>query len=345
MKGALIGFGTIAQGHLTAYSTMDDLSIVAIVDESHKRLKLAESLMPHIKTYNNLDDLISDFKLDFIDICSPPNTHFGYISLGLLNNYHVICEKPLLLSSHQYRDIFSLQHSADKVIYPSHNYKFSPILQLAKEIVLSEQFGTIITGHFRTLRSGHAIGVSEWNPHWRRDLYYSGGGILRDHGTHSIYIACEMCGRIPNAVSCIIGNLSDDGYHTTEDTVLLTLYFEDQIQFSITLSWASAIRSSYYSIIGNNENIIIEDDNMIHSKRDGEIIRRSLISEFNDPSHKSWFNDMLHDFTNAVTAPNRRASLLQEALVTSLVVEAAYHSAGQGGKRIALPKVMDFIPV
>ncbi|MDQ1353413.1 MAG: hypothetical protein QG657_3719 [Acidobacteriota bacterium] len=341
MQGALVGFGTIAGGHLDAYLNTEVMDIKAVFDPLAERRKKAKLIAPRINTYSTLDDMFSREKLDFIDICSPPNTHHNYIRSGLSNNCHVMCEKPFLLFSEQYKGLLALTKSENKVVFPSHNYKFSPILRLIREIVHSEHFGQIISGHFRTFRSGHAVGVPEWNPHWRRDLNISGGGILRDHGTHSIYIACEMCRQIPTAVSCIMGNLKADQYKDTEDTVLMTLYFDHNIHFIINLSWAAGYRNTYYSIMGSNENIIVENDNLIYTKKEGEIIRKSISSEFDDPSHKSWFKGIFCDFKDVVEHQNRQLPLLKEALITTLVIECAYLSAKQGGKLINVPSMFE----
>lgn len=339
IKGAIIGFGTIAMGHTDAYFKMENIKIVAVVDPLPERRKYAKEILPNIRTYDSIHDMFFNENLDFIDICTPPNTHFDYIRIGLLKGSHIICEKPLLLFTNQYKEICSLAKSVNKIIYPSHNYKFAPVLKQIKGIVHSEQFGQVINGHFRILRSGHAVGVSEWNPHWRRDPKISGGGILRDHGPHSIYIASDMCGQVPTAVSCITGNLKTDRYVDTEDTALLTIQFDNNIQFIIDISWASTFRKSYYAISGSIENIIVENDELIHTTKNGKIIRSTISSGFNDPSHKAWFYDMFVDFINIVATPTKQLPLLREAFITSLVIEQAYISADNGGKLIDLPYI------
>jgi predicted dehydrogenase len=340
-KGAVIGFGTIAQGHLAAYRDMTELSITAIVDSSPARLELAKLAAPDVEVFDTMAGLFSRHKLDFIDICVPPNIHKEFICSGLLNDCHVMCEKPFLLSSADYKDVLSLSKSVNKTVYPCHNYKFSPVLSLAKKLVSCEQFGQVVTGHFRTLRSGHAVGVPEWKPDWRRSADISGGGILRDHGTHSVYMACRMCGQIPRAVSCIIGNLQADKY-STEDTALLTMYFDDNIQFSINLSWATGFRNTFYSIVGTKESIVIEDDDFIRTTKDGNIVRQILSSEFNDPSHSSWYRNLLVDFTDLMAHPDRQLLLLEEALVTTLVIERSYISAREKGIVVELPDISRF---
>lgn len=337
MQGALVGFGTIAIGHLAAYQQMCGVTITAIVDPVLERRKQAAAKHPTIHTYETINALMTNEVVDFIDICSPPHTHLDYIRAALASNCHVLCEKPLLLSVQDYRGILQLINKASRVLYPCHNYKFAPIIQLMKNTAQGNEFGQITGGHFRTLRFGHAIGVPEWNPHWRRNSTISGGGILRDHGTHSIYIATHLCRQIPRSVSCLMGNLKKDRYHDTEDTVLMTLHFGEGVRFIIDLSWASSFRSSYYAVYGATENVFVENDELYHKTRSGDLVRQSLVSEFDDPSHKTWFIDMFADFTDVIAKPDRQLPLLQEALMTSLVIERAYESGKQDGVWVDVP--------
>ena len=337
MKGALIGFGTIASGHFQAYEKIQELSIVAVVDSTDKRLYKAKELNKNLRVYKTINELFSKEKIDFIDICTPPNTHLEFIKAGLNNNCHVLCEKPFLCSTEDYRGLLPLIKKSKKILYPCHNYKFAPVLQKIYNQTQLKNFGKIIKGHFRTLRHGHAVGVPEWNPHWRRQQNIAKGGILRDHGTHSIYLAFYIINDLPTAVSCIIGNLRKDQYKQNEDTAILTLYFPGDIQFLIDLSWAANFRNSYYSVMGSKQTIIIENDEIKYIKS-GKVRKEILPSDFNDPSHKTWFVDLLRNFVNITKSPEKQLPLLKEALMTTLVIEKAYESAKLGGVKIKIPQ-------
>jgi predicted dehydrogenase len=157
-------------------------------------------------------------------------------------------------------------------------------------------------------------------------------------------MACHVHGRLPVSVSCLTGSLQDEQYRDTEDTALLTLQFEDDARLIIDLSWAASFRNSYYAMFGTGESIIVENDKLCHKTRDGELVRRSLVSEFNDPSHRAWFGDMFQDFKCIVANPDRQWPIIQEALVASLVIERAYASAHLGGKWVDVPRPsMEFL--
>ncbi|MBS1683200.1 MAG: Gfo/Idh/MocA family oxidoreductase [Bacteroidetes bacterium] len=337
MRGAIIGFGTIAQGHMYAYQSMDSMSISSVVDCCEARLHFVQQIYPHTKVYTTIEEMLEKQKVDFIDICSPPDTHLEYIKKALLADCHVLCEKPFLIDPKEYLEVISLSQSIRRCVYPSHNYKFAPILKWMKEQVQSYDFGRAKRGHFRTLRKGHAVGVKEWLPNWRRIPEISSGGIIRDHGTHSIYLACYILEQHPIAVSCIMGNLNkNDDYSSTEDTALITLYFENDVQFLIDLSWASIYRHTHYSVMGSLQSIIVDNDN-IWINKNGVFKMEQITSEFDDPSHKTWFSDMFNDFLNLVNEPVRQMALFQEAFITTTIIQKAYESAANRGEIIKIP--------
>lgn len=336
MKGALIGFGTIAGGHLQAYEKLDNLSIIAIVDSAKERFDKAKAVNGDLRFYQDIDELFANEKVDFIDVCTPPHTHLGYIKTGLNNNCHILCEKPFLCSVKDYKGLLPLIKKSGKTLYACHNYKFAPILQKIYGQVQSKDFGKVVKGHFRTLRSGHAVGIPEWKPNWRREQKIANGGILRDHGTHSVYMATHITNNLPVAVSCLMGSLKKDQYTDNEDTALLTLYFPNDTQFLIDLSWAASFRNSYYSVTGTDQTIIVENDEITYTK-DNKVLKENLPSDFNDPTHKTWFVDLLKDFLEFIHSPERQIPLLTEALMTTLVIEKAYGSAKLGGAKVDIP--------
>ncbi|MBM3467995.1 MAG: Gfo/Idh/MocA family oxidoreductase [Alphaproteobacteria bacterium] len=334
MKGAIIGFGLIATGHLAGYRQCKDLSVTSIVDVSPQRRRIAEESFG-LKTYSTFEELVQSQDLDFIDVCTPPNTHALYSAQALDAGYHTLCEKPVFLPDQSgYQKQISKIQSSNKLFYPCHVYKFSPMLNEVRKIVQEGKLGKIVRADFKTLRIGHALGVEGWDPDWRRKLSISKGGILRDHGPHSIYAAMNLTNSVPLAVSCIAGRFRD-GFPETEDTAFVRMKCTNDVEVSFTLSWSANHRSTCYSISGTRGSILVEDDELTYAS-DGKIRKTIIRSDFNDPSHKSWFRDMFIDFEDLIRNPAKRAPLIVEALVTSAAIDAAYDSSSQSGGWIDL---------
>jgi predicted dehydrogenase len=231
--------------------------------------------------------------------------------------------------------------ASDRIFYPCHVYKFAPILDSMRDLISAPEFGEVRGANFRTVRRGHAIGVPEWRPDWRREPKTSGGGILRDHGPHSIYLAMNLTGHTPVAVSCLLGNLQQDRYADTEDTVLLRLRCADDVEIALNLTWAADCRNTGYSIMGSSGSVVVEGDNLT-AAASGNVVRKVIESGFDDPSHQEWFHRMLLDFVDMVNNPGRQAELVREALITSLVIDGAYASAAAGGQwfKVEVPAVL-----
>jgi predicted dehydrogenase len=278
---------------------------------------------------------------DFIDVCTPPDSHRDLIRRSLARGLHVLCEKPVFVPHPDgYLPLIREIMAAEAVCYPCHNYKFAPILDFMQDVVRMPEFGDVLGAQFRTVRSGHAVGVPEWNPHWRREPGISSGGILRDHGPHSIYLAAHLTGRTPVEVSCLTGNLRRDSYGQTEDTALLIVRCGDGVQINLDVTWGGSYRKSHYSVTGQGGSIVVEDDDVWYTLN-GKLTKTSLPSDFNDPSHRAWFARMFVDFLDIVEHRERQAPLLSEALMTSLVIDAAYESADRDGAwvKVAIPEL------
>ena len=240
IKGAIIGFGNIAEGHMYGYENNNNLEIVAVVEPCEERQEYIKEFYKSLKIYSNFEELINNENIHFIDVCTPPYCRFKYMKKGLESNLHVIGEKPFLLKKDQYKQLVELALKNNCILYPSHNYKYAPIIKEMESIILNENFGEIIGGFFKTLRIEHAKGNQHWNKNWRRINEFSGGGIIEDHGPHSIYIACLLTKSFPTSISCISGSLNKD-FKDNEDTALITLYFQNDFNITLELTWNSKI--------------------------------------------------------------------------------------------------------
>ncbi|WP_338930369.1 Gfo/Idh/MocA family oxidoreductase [Streptomyces netropsis] len=345
MRGAIIGFGTIAMGHMGGYSRVEELEITAVLDISKERREYAENTYG-LTAYSDFAKLVANEDLDFIDICTPPGSHAEYSALGLANGLHVLCEKPVFLPEQDggYQKQMDLIRESDRVYYPCHVYKFAPVLASLKERIQNPAFGEVLGANFRTLRTGHAKGVPEWRMHWRREPETSRGGILRDHGPHSIYLAMNLTGCTPRSVSCLTGRMREgSAYRDTEDSALLRIRCDNDVEIAMTLSWAAGHRSTGYSVIGSGGSVVVDGDELTAGVG-GEVVRTSIESGFDDPSHKEWFPGMLRDFLRTAVEPGCQAELIREALTTSIVIDAAYASAADEGRWVDCTVPEDLLP-
>ncbi|MCX4884836.1 Gfo/Idh/MocA family oxidoreductase [Streptomyces turgidiscabies] len=168
------------------------------------------------------------------------------------------------------------------------------------------------------------------------------GGILRDHGPHSVYLATHLTGHTPLAVSCLTGSLRHDGHTGTEDTAKLMIRCDGDVQIELDVTWSAGYRNSYYSIIGSGGWGTVENDDVQYSLN-GRPYRAALRSNFDDPRHSDWFAEMFADFLTKTRHPEQAAPLLAETLTTSLVIDGAYASATDDGRWVELTPARDLL--
>ena len=96
MKGAIVGFGKIAIGHLAGYRQCGGLSVTSIFDVSAQRRRIAEESFG-LTAYSTFEELVQSQDIDFIDVCTPPSTHAIYSAQALDGGFHTLCEKPVFL--------------------------------------------------------------------------------------------------------------------------------------------------------------------------------------------------------------------------------------------------------
>ena len=340
LKIGLIGFGFIAQyGHTPFYIDNPYINIIGVVDPCKARLSKASIFFPNAKLFCKVGEMLDELtsQIDIVDICAPPYAHYASMVESINRGIHVMCEKPLVVDSIQIEKVISLSKSKGVMIYPCHNYHFSPIIQLAKEFIQEGCIGTPQKVILHTYRTKHAMGIDEWIPNWRRIKKYSGGGILMDHGPHSIYIIHELLGYPePLQASCILGN-SENRYHNTEDTVQLELQFCHEKYASIFLTWASAYRKTRYLVIGTSGSLELDDDKVTLYNNEN-ITTQDTKAKFNDPSHSNWFGPMFLDFQRRIISSDAYAFQfpLLEASMVSRIISAAYASIDNRGQWIAI---------
>ena len=123
-KFALLGVaGFVAPRHLKAIKENNGELIAScdVVDS----VGIIDSYFPNSFFFNNFNGFekfisevqSSDNKIDYLVICTPNYLHHSHIRFGIINNMHVICEKPLLINVNLLNNLLRLKKQYDKEIY------------------------------------------------------------------------------------------------------------------------------------------------------------------------------------------------------------------------------------
>lgn len=339
LKGAIIGFGNVAvNGHLPGWMQRKDISISAVMDSDPARKKECARLLPDVRFYHSVDEMLGLEKLDFIDISTPPSTHAPLIKKCLKKNLHVLCEKPLVLSSSDLKPIAQLAKEKNKVLFTVHNWRFAPMVKTLINLIRQRKIGELKKLTWQVIRTKPSVTVpvaaknqtnKNSTDNWRLNPRISGGGILIDHGWHAFYIIMELFGEFPTHAEGVFENRKYKDLEI-EDTATVNILFPKG-EAKALFTWDGKERSNRVEIIGSHGEIILENNYIV--------LTNSTIKETTDflhplshgSHHPEWFADTANEFLTEIRKTDRRRKNFFQAAACLATLESCKKSHQQGG--------------
>ncbi len=194
---AVIGTGFIGSVHLSTLRRLG-IPVVGVLGSSAGRGAERARALGVARAYGSLDELLADPAVQVVHVTSPNVAHYPQVKAILTAGKHVICEKPLAMTSAQSSDMLALAKASGKVAAVCYNTRFYPLNQHAHGMMRAGELGDLrlITGHFH---QDWLAKDTDWN--WR--LEAEEGGPLRsvsDIGTHWVDLTNFITGQKPVAV-------------------------------------------------------------------------------------------------------------------------------------------------
>ncbi len=139
---AIIGCGRISQRHAEHINNFGNLVAVCDIDKT-KADEMAKQY--NANSYSDYKQMLSNEKsIDVVSICSPNGMHAEHSIFALSSGFHVLCEKPMALTSDDCGKMISAAEKNNKRLFAIKQNRFNPpIVALKKameEGVLGEVF-------------------------------------------------------------------------------------------------------------------------------------------------------------------------------------------------------------
>jgi len=325
-RGVLFGLGGVArQAHLPGFlrgeRVAERLRLIGTVDAGQAGI----DGIPHFTDSRHLDQL---GPIDFIDICTPTASHLDLTLWGLEAGCHVLCEKPVALSSSEVRQIRAA--AGCRVVMPCHQYRYNPAWRQLREWLDAGAIGEWRLAEFYVYRTEADAGAGRTCRPWRGLRAQARGGVFLDHGTHLIYQLLDVAG-LPRSVQSWAGRLRHRSYDV-EDTAQVLLDFDGRIGV-LLLTWAGDRRETRIRFTGSDGSIEWSNGMLRLSGRHG-VLEKDFTVELEKSSYYRWFASLFHEFADRVERGDAAPSLEDIARVTQ-ILEAAYGSHANGC-RVAL---------
>lgn len=237
LKAAVIGTGFIGPVHVEALRRLA-IPVQGILGSTPEKSKVAASKLHLPKAYSTLDELLADDQVDVVHVTSPNQFHFDQTVAILNAGKHVVCEKPLAMTSDQSSQLVSLAAKTGLAAAVNYNIRYYPLCQEAAQQMRDGKLG-------RLYHVGGSY-VQDWLFHktdfnWR--VSSKDGGALRavaDIGTHWLdliqFIANEKVVSVCSDLSTVFSHRSrpvggaetfSGGQHEDRPTELIDVDTED----------------------------------------------------------------------------------------------------------------------
>lgn len=214
-KFAIIGCGRIAPRHAENILKLGELSAVCdIIPEKVKKI----ATKYNAKYYLSFDDLLkSEPAVDVVSICTPNGLHAEHVIKSLQAGKHVLCEKPLCITSAAAWQIIETEKYSGKKLFVVKSSRYNPLLQQLKKSIDDNELGIIYSFQLSCFWNR----PEEYYIDWRGKMFPD-GGTLYTQFSHYVDALLWLFGGI-SEVSGYTGNFAHQSSIEFEDTGVAVL--------------------------------------------------------------------------------------------------------------------------
>jgi predicted dehydrogenase len=188
---AVIGSGFIGTVHIEALRRMG-VQVHGLLGSTAERGAASAERIGLPTAYASLDELLADERVEVVHVTSPNHLHHPQVRRILAAGRHVVCEKPLAMTSEESGELVRLAGESGRVNAVNFNIRFYPLNQHVHELIAGGGVGDVrlVSGHYF---QDWLLLETDWN--WR--LVPDLGGSLRavgDIGSHWLDLVAFMSG-------------------------------------------------------------------------------------------------------------------------------------------------------
>ncbi len=255
-----IKWGAAGCGRFTEFSFIPALeflrksSINSVYSRTAARAKQVADKNGVSNHFNNYEEFLKS-DINAVYIGSVNADHYEQVIKAAEAGKNILCDKPLTMTSAQAEEMMKICEKSNVSLAVNYVYRFHPLVTKAKEILDSQMLGK-----FTSINVNFNIDIPPSN-NFRFDPKLSGGGALRDLGTHVIDLMRFFGGEI-ETINGVMDNVVYKG--DVEDFASAILKFKNSGYGSFSVSFSNKKGFNRIEILGHKGALSI--DNLIGKK-------------------------------------------------------------------------------
>lgn len=323
---AAVGLGTISDIFMRACANSQTAKITALVTGHPDTKGVKYSAMygipkTSIYTYETFDRIRENPEIEAIYVGLPNSMHSEYTMRGAQAGKHVLCEKPMAISSAECRKMIDACREAKVKLMIGYRVQYEPMWNQAIGIIKSGQLGQLesMQGGFFGQQPAGA---------WRLSRALAGGGSLLDLGIYPLNAIRHITGEEPTNFNAMTSTRERSGrFNEVEQSMEWTMKLPSGIIASCGCSYGQR-GPSILTINGESGYLVIEpafnyDGVRLHGEVAGKRIEQVSVEK-----HPYQFAIEAEHFADCIRNNHEPETPGEEGLKDMLAIEAIYEAAG-----------------
>lgn len=333
MNIGIIGLGYWGPNLVRNFSNIGNVELKKAVDSRSEREINLNKLCPSAIFSTNADDILNDPDIDAVVIATPVYTHYEFAKKALLNNKHVLIEKPMTSGIDEANELIDISLKKKLVLMVDHTFLYTGAVQKIKQLIETREIGNI--KYFDSTRINLGL--------FQQDI-----NVLWDLAPHDISILNYLVNEKPYSVNA---NGVSHTHNGIENIAYITVNYESGFIAHFSCSWTSPVKIRMMLIGGDKKMIVyndleptekikVYDSGYIH-KTDEE--KKKILVDYRTGDiytpkidTKEALAGMASDFVSAVLNNTTPVSDYKSGLEVIKILEASQNSIKNKGKEILI---------
>lgn len=351
---AIIGTGMIANAaHLPAWKSLRDVvEVVGVADIRREAVEETARRYEIARAYTDPQRMLDELQPDIVSVCTPNVSHKQWSIAALRAGAHVLCEKPIAVTTADAWEMYTAAEKAGKLFYPCQTMRFSGPFRAAHDLAAAGSLGEIYYAEVTALRRR---GIPNWGFFHMKE--YNAGGPVCDLGVHlldslywiignprAISASASAYTRLGNREEELLTSLSESGapqgtftprpYQThefdVEDFAVANIRLESGATVLLRTSWALNLPESFgMQIAGTEGGMQLPPLKIIENRGRYQVeVTPKVFADRPVPFPGHW--EITRHFIAVLRGEEEIIVRREEALNVVRTIEAIYRSAAEG---------------
>ncbi|HJU67358.1 MAG TPA: Gfo/Idh/MocA family oxidoreductase [Gemmatimonadaceae bacterium] len=228
----VVGVGAIAQiAHIPVLSKMRGAQLVALCDNDRPKARSLADRFGVPDVFTDIEDLLEFDELDAVVISTPNHLHEPHVLSALQAGVHVLCERPLALTSRGVERLLTAAQRAERKMAAALNHRFRSDVQALDRFLRGGELGRL-TG----VRAGH-YQIKKSLEGWRHRRAEAGGGAFFEYGLPLLDLALWLAD-FPEPIRVSAQMERGRGASAVEDSMFVYLECAQGMSLAFDVTWS-----------------------------------------------------------------------------------------------------------